>query len=124
MFKEEIENKKNPRKTLNNKISKKKEIPEILDDTVEEAPRYSPKEGERVIFNRFERFTGPDDELCRVIEKKSVKDSNYYKLELIVLKRTKSKGVPWVEWGSGRYMKIFQRRRSYLNQNCLHINED
>ena len=103
MFKEEIENKKNSKKTLNNKISKKKEIPEILDEIVEEAPRYSPEEGERVIFNPYELFTGPDDKLCRVIERKSAKSSNYYiyKLELIESKRTKSVGVPKIEQNSG-----------------------
>jgi hypothetical protein len=96
-----FKDRKNSKKTLNNKVSKNEEIPEILGDTVEEIPKYSPKEGERVIFNPYERFTGPDDELCRVIEKKSVKSSNYYSLELIELKRTKSAGVPRVERDSG-----------------------
>ena len=101
MFKEEIQNKRNSKKTLNNKISNNKKIPEILDDIVEETPKYSPEEGEKVIFNPYRRFTGPDDKLCRVIEKESVKGSNYYKLELIEIKKTKSVGVPWVEWDSG-----------------------
>lgn len=91
------------KKTLNNKFSKNKEIPENLGDIVEETPKYPPEKGDRVFFNPYEKFTGPDDKLCRVIERKSAKSSNYYiyKLELIERKRTKSVGVPWVEWDSG-----------------------
>ena len=95
MFREKIE-----KKNLEKKIE---DIPEILNNTVEETPRYSPEEGEKVIYNPYEIFTGLDDKLCRVIERKSTKNSNYYiyKLKLIELKRTKSAGVPKIEWESG-----------------------
>jgi len=93
-------NEVNSEKNLERKI---KEIPEILDNI--ETPRYSPEEGERVIYNPYEKFTGPDDKLCKVIERKSVKDNYYYKLELIEIKRTKSTGVPKIEWGSRRVYK-------------------
>lgn len=99
MFREEVENKNKSKKTLNNKVSEEKEIPEILDNTVE-TPKYSPEKGERVIYNPYGKFTSPDDKLCRVIEKKSVKDNNYYRLKLIEEKRTKSVGVPKIEWDS------------------------
>ena len=101
MFINEIIDKKNLENTLNGKVSKKKEIPEILGNVVEETPKYFPEEGERVIYNPYGRFTSPDDKLCEIIEKKFKKGETYYKLELIEKKRTKSAGVPEIEWPSG-----------------------
>jgi len=104
MFEGEVIEKVNnkPKKTLGAKI------PRTWDNKVEKTLkeeekiiRFSPEERERVIYNPYGRFTSMDDELCEVIEKKFKKDKIYYKLELLESKKTKSVGVPKVEWHSG-----------------------